>query len=537
MSKSNIYIKRSKRGSFTKAANQRGLGVQQFANKVLSNPNNYSTAMKKKAQFAKNSTKWNKRMYGGELNNMPQYIDYDVLKSGGYAKTPIEYKMGLHLGKNKFKFPFRANHEMTMQPMGMPLSFPVYYQGLTKGKITDQGVAFPGENFSAYGDEVREYPVYQLGGKLWNSYSKGASETYDSVINKGHNLMYNYIPAYRRGVDRENDLQLKYEMLDARARKTAEDLINKYPDSKVSKDFMEKYNISPKKGFLENKIGSPTAQLDYTGASLSNKMQAGGMIYDDSAYGSFDPHAAFYDYEVNDNNKIKNPFKNLNIGDKFKNRKKEDKDIYSVQSHDVPYASLAYNAFRFAEGPDKEKPRLNPMASQAIGKLGDIKYRPNYRPFRTAQNALNEQIRGSSTSVSQMLANKMNAYGKLRDKMADTEMNAANINNEYQKAEAQAMMDFGRTAAAERARVDDLNQRNKAQWWTFAGENARMADDLRSQKRTLNTAKSQNQMTLAGINAKADDIRYIAQPDGTVIEYYRDPVTGKFKPIRYILEE
>ena len=55
-----INIKKSKRGTFTKAAKQRGMSVQGFANKVLKNPGNYSAAMRKKANFARNASKWNK---------------------------------------------------------------------------------------------------------------------------------------------------------------------------------------------------------------------------------------------------------------------------------------------------------------------------------------------------------------------------------------------------------------------------------------------------------------------------------------------
>ena len=55
-----IHIKTSKRGTFTKAAKQRGMSVQGFANKVLNNPSNYSVAMRKKANFARNAAKWNR---------------------------------------------------------------------------------------------------------------------------------------------------------------------------------------------------------------------------------------------------------------------------------------------------------------------------------------------------------------------------------------------------------------------------------------------------------------------------------------------
>ena len=55
-----ILIKPSKRGTFTKAAKQHGISVKGFANKVLRNPSKYSAAIRKKANFARNASKWNK---------------------------------------------------------------------------------------------------------------------------------------------------------------------------------------------------------------------------------------------------------------------------------------------------------------------------------------------------------------------------------------------------------------------------------------------------------------------------------------------
>lgn len=54
-----INIKPSKRGTFTAAASKHGMGVQEFASRVLRNKENYSPAMVKKANFAKNASKWN----------------------------------------------------------------------------------------------------------------------------------------------------------------------------------------------------------------------------------------------------------------------------------------------------------------------------------------------------------------------------------------------------------------------------------------------------------------------------------------------
>nr|DAG84023.1 MAG TPA: bacteriocin [Caudoviricetes sp.] len=62
-----IRIKPSKRGTFTAAAKKHGKSVQAFASQVLANKENYSPAMVKKANFARNAAKW-KHADGGNLN-------------------------------------------------------------------------------------------------------------------------------------------------------------------------------------------------------------------------------------------------------------------------------------------------------------------------------------------------------------------------------------------------------------------------------------------------------------------------------------
>lgn len=54
-----IHISPSKRGTFTAAATKHGMGVQEFASRVLRNKDSYSPAMVKKANFARNASKWN----------------------------------------------------------------------------------------------------------------------------------------------------------------------------------------------------------------------------------------------------------------------------------------------------------------------------------------------------------------------------------------------------------------------------------------------------------------------------------------------
>lgn len=61
-----IHIAPSKRGTFTAAATKHGKSVQEFARQVLANKENYSPAMVKKANFARNAAKWHST--GGYLN-------------------------------------------------------------------------------------------------------------------------------------------------------------------------------------------------------------------------------------------------------------------------------------------------------------------------------------------------------------------------------------------------------------------------------------------------------------------------------------
>lgn len=61
-----IHIAKNKKGTFTAAATKHGMGVQEFAGHVLANKDKYSPAMVKKANFARNASKWHHAL-GGHL--------------------------------------------------------------------------------------------------------------------------------------------------------------------------------------------------------------------------------------------------------------------------------------------------------------------------------------------------------------------------------------------------------------------------------------------------------------------------------------
>lgn len=83
-----IHIAPSKRGTFTAAAKRHGLGVQEFASKVLANKDKYSPAMVKKATFAHNSAGW-KHALGGDIQNHKTQIDNTRLSLPAPNFTPV----------------------------------------------------------------------------------------------------------------------------------------------------------------------------------------------------------------------------------------------------------------------------------------------------------------------------------------------------------------------------------------------------------------------------------------------------------------
>lgn len=78
LGKSGIHIKPANKGKFTAKAKSHGMGVQEFASRVMSNKEDYPSSTVKQANFAKNASKW-KKEYGGyiqgqEVDLTPQEI-------------------------------------------------------------------------------------------------------------------------------------------------------------------------------------------------------------------------------------------------------------------------------------------------------------------------------------------------------------------------------------------------------------------------------------------------------------------------------
>ena len=75
MGKSGIEIKPENEGKFTRWAEARGMSVQEAANKVMSNTDEYPPAVVKMANFAKNAAGWNKQDGGEQTSEMKAYLE------------------------------------------------------------------------------------------------------------------------------------------------------------------------------------------------------------------------------------------------------------------------------------------------------------------------------------------------------------------------------------------------------------------------------------------------------------------------------
>ncbi len=80
-----ININPANRGKFTASANRADMGVQEFAAHVLANREDYSSTQVKRANFARNASKWNKQeggMIGQEMDVTPEELE--MLRAQGY---------------------------------------------------------------------------------------------------------------------------------------------------------------------------------------------------------------------------------------------------------------------------------------------------------------------------------------------------------------------------------------------------------------------------------------------------------------------
>jgi len=171
----NIYIKPENRGKFTEYASEHGKSVQEMANSILANKENYSSTLVKRANFAKNASKW-KHADGGNIGG--DDFTYEVwrrsLPENLQDESPAYNLRGYweSLGKPTKFNPF----ENELQDDGDGKR---YYHGYSRNPDTGEilkGITHPTLSH-ALGE--RGYPNRKIGAKLYsldeNQYAKGGN--------------------------------------------------------------------------------------------------------------------------------------------------------------------------------------------------------------------------------------------------------------------------------------------------------------------------------------------------------------------------
>lgn len=83
-----IHIKKKNRGKFTASAKRAGMGVQAFASKVLANKGKYSSTLVKRANFARNASKW-KHAYGGDAGEPIEVEGGEMMQTPNGMMTQV----------------------------------------------------------------------------------------------------------------------------------------------------------------------------------------------------------------------------------------------------------------------------------------------------------------------------------------------------------------------------------------------------------------------------------------------------------------
>lgn len=98
-----IHIKKANRGKFTESAKRAGMGVQEYARHILANPEDYSSTLRKRANFARNAAKWH--AFGGELFSNGMNIDDGVYIIGNGGSHEMNPNNGVQIGVDQEGIP------------------------------------------------------------------------------------------------------------------------------------------------------------------------------------------------------------------------------------------------------------------------------------------------------------------------------------------------------------------------------------------------------------------------------------------------
>ena len=260
MAKKKIYIDPSKRGTFTAEAKKRGMGVQEFASKVMSNKSRYSPSMVKQANFARNAANWNQD--GGNMNAVSLMGYRDDSPFRNEESLNIYSPDGL-IDMSNVGMPIVANGQV-LDPYSGINQVPPTKNGYVRetpletfedgGRMVPPNIPMYYQDFGTpiYRDTTEIPPSFQNGGNLYTYpgrpgavYQKGADGNWK--INLGNETQEKFIPIVDPKLTRTEQLNLNAVPLEE-----AKAAISSYDESAYFNDLKSLEN-SVKKGFKDGK--------------------------------------------------------------------------------------------------------------------------------------------------------------------------------------------------------------------------------------------------------------------------------------------
>lgn len=173
-----IMIKKENRGKFTESANRANMGVQEYARHILANKEDYSPTLIKRANFARNATKWNAfggdlNTYGGTYNGGLEYID----NGGTHEQNPFN---GVPMGTDRNGTPNLVEEGETIwndYVFSNRLKVP---ETLTKKYKLNKDITFA-EASKKLGKEIEETPNDPISKRTFNSFMQDLQQSQEEV--------------------------------------------------------------------------------------------------------------------------------------------------------------------------------------------------------------------------------------------------------------------------------------------------------------------------------------------------------------------
>lgn len=160
LKKGGIHIKPENKGKFTEWAKRHGMGVQEAARHVLANKDKYSSTIVKRANFAKNASKW-KKQDGGYLTRLPSLGPLPLLEKVDNNISSVDSEeLNLKKATKKVKDFYRQY-----------ISSPNYKQ-----KLIGQGYENPNQVIKDRLNNLNKIPI------VTNSSGKGSYYDYNGSV-------------------------------------------------------------------------------------------------------------------------------------------------------------------------------------------------------------------------------------------------------------------------------------------------------------------------------------------------------------------